>query len=106
MFHALTGCDTVSYFRGCGKKTAWDVWGVYPELTPVLSILKASPEDITEESMAVLERFVVLLYGRTSSITKVNEARQQLFSKRLRELDSIPPTQAALEQHVKRAVLQ
>ena len=106
MFHALTGCDTVSYFRGRGKKTAWDVWGVYPELTPVLSILKASPEDITEESMAVLERFVVLLYDRTSSVTKVNEARQQLFSKRSRELDSIPPTRAALDQHVKRAVLQ
>ena len=25
LFHALTGCDTVSYFRGRGKKTAWDV---------------------------------------------------------------------------------
>ncbi|CAB4019733.1 Hypothetical predicted protein, partial [Paramuricea clavata] len=88
LFHALTGCDTVSYFRGRGKKTAWDVWGIFPELTPVLSALKTSPEDITEESMAVLERFVVLLYDRTSSLAKVNEARQQLFSKRSRELDT------------------
>ena len=32
MFHALTGCDTVSFFASRGKKTAWDVWGVFPSL--------------------------------------------------------------------------
>jgi len=26
MFHALTGCDTVSCFAGRGKRTAWAVW--------------------------------------------------------------------------------
>ena len=26
MFHALTSCDTVSFFAGRGKKTAWDIW--------------------------------------------------------------------------------
>jgi hypothetical protein len=82
------------------------VWGVFPELTPVLSALKTSPDDMTEESMAVMERFVVLLYDRTSSLTKVNEARQQFISKRSRELDNIPPTRAALDQHVRRAVLE
>ena len=34
MFNALTGCDTVSLFGGKGKKTAWDVWNVFPEVTP------------------------------------------------------------------------
>lgn len=106
MFHALTGCDTVSFFRGRGKKTAWDVWNVFPELTPVLKVLKELPEVITDESMAVLERFVVLLYDRTSNLVFVNEARQELFSKRSRDLDSIPPTRASLEQHARRAVLQ
>ena len=67
MFHALTGSDTVSFFRNCGKKSAWDVWNVFPELTPVLCALKASPEIITEESLAVLERFVVILYDRTNT---------------------------------------
>ena len=32
MFHALTGCDTVSSFAGHGKKTAWTIWTVLPEL--------------------------------------------------------------------------
>ena len=90
MFHALTGCDTVSFFNGRGKRTAWDVWGVFPKPTPVLRVLKASSKEITDDCMAVLERFVVLLYDRTSSLVKVNEVRQELFSKRSRNLDSIP----------------
>lgn len=106
MFHALTGSDTVSFFLNPGKKSAWDVWNVFPELTPVLCALKASLEIITEESLAVLERFVVLLYDRTTSLLKVNEARQELFCRKSREFDSIPPTEAALEQHIRRAVLQ
>jgi len=70
MFHTLTRCDTVSLFSGCGKKTEWDVWKVFPKLTPMLRALKASPTEKTEEWMAVLERFVVLLYDRTSSLMK------------------------------------
>ena len=106
MFHALTGSDTFSFFCNRGKKSAWDVWNVFPELTPVLCALRASPEIITEESLAVLERFVVLLYDRTSSLLKANKACQELFCKKSREFDSIPPTKAALEQHIRRAVLQ
>ena len=106
MFHALTGCDTVSFFSGRGKKTAWDVWKVFPELTPVLKALLMLPEDIDDTCLDVIERFVILLYDRTSSLTRVNEARQELFSRKARSLDNIPPTQASLRQHVKRAVLQ
>ena len=32
MFHSITGCDTVSFFCGRGKMTAWDVWNIFPEL--------------------------------------------------------------------------
>ena len=106
MFHTLTGSDTDSFFRNRGKKSAWDVWNVFAKLTPVLCALKASPEIIKEESLAFLERFVVLLYDRTSSLLNVNEARQELFCKKSREFDSIPPTNAALEQLIRRAVLQ
>ena len=34
IFHALTGCDTVSSF--VGKNTAWNTWNVLPKLTDVL----------------------------------------------------------------------
>lgn len=33
MFHALTGCDTVSCFHGKGTKSAWAAWNSYPEVT-------------------------------------------------------------------------
>ena len=92
MFDALTGCDTVSFFSGRGKKTAWDVWKVFPELTPVLKALLMLPVDIDDTCLDVIERFVILLYDRTSSLTRVNEARQELFSRKARSLDNIPPT--------------
>ena len=75
MSHALTGCDTASFFSGRGKKTAWDVWKVFPELTPVLKAMLMLPEDIGDTCLDVIERFVTLLYDRTSRLSKVNEVR-------------------------------
>lgn len=107
LFHALTGCDTVSFFSGRGKKTAWDTWKVFPELTPALNDLRVSPtKETIDKWMSLLERFVVLLYDRTSGVAGVNEERQELFSKKSRSIDSIPPTRAALKEHVHRAVFQ
>ena len=45
------------------------------------------------------------MYDRTSTCTDVNKARKKLFAKRS-SVQRIPPTRAALEQHVKRAVFQ
>ena len=36
MFHAITGCETVSCFGGRGKKTAWGTWTTYEDITPAL----------------------------------------------------------------------
>ena len=105
MFHALTGCGTVSFFAGRGKKSAWGLWNVFPQLTDVISALMARPEGV-EDSMAVIERFVTLLYDRTSNLMQVNDARKDLFSRKSRSLEKIPPTGAALLQHTKRAVYQ
>ena len=67
--------------------------GVFFELTATLLILSSSPEVVDNACLAVIERFVVLLYDRTSNLTKVNEARQDLFSKKSRTLKKKPPTQ-------------
>ena len=64
-----------------------------------------NPENIHTE-MPVLERFVVLLYHKTSSKLEVNESRFQLFLAMNRQIDNIPPTAASLVEHTKRAVLQ
>ena len=33
VFHAFTGCDSMSFFGGGGKKTAWETWKVSSEVT-------------------------------------------------------------------------
>lgn len=79
MFHALTGCDTVSSFAGHGKKTAWAVWKVFPELTNALLKLSSAPSYVPEDVMSTLEKFVILIYDRTSSCTYIDKARKKLF---------------------------
>ena len=51
MFHALTGCDTVSSFVGHGKRTAWSTWNPLPQLTDALLQLSCTPSDIPVEAM-------------------------------------------------------
>ena len=106
VFHAFTGCDTVSAFAGRGKKTAWATWKSFSEVTSAFNELLSMPSEVSEGSMLLLERFVVLMYDRTSESMEVNEARKQLFSQKSRTLDNIPPTQAALKQHIKRTCYQ
>ena len=52
---------------------------------------------ITEDIILERERFVVLVYCRTSDDMHVNTARMTLFSQMSRNFENIPPTQAALD---------
>ena len=63
-------------------------------------------DNISDLSLSLLERFVVLLYDRTSDLLMVNDARKRLFTQKSRSLENIPPTQGALKQHIKRASYQ
>ena len=105
MFHSLTGCDTVSSFVGRGKKTAWSVWNAMPQLTDAILTVSSAPSEMEEDVLRTIERFIILLYDRTSKCTDINKARKKLFAKKT-EVKHIPPTRAALEQHAKRAIYQ
>lgn len=52
----------------------------------------------------LLEQFVVIMYDRSSTICKVDEARLDLFARQQRTYSAIPPTKAALLEHVKRVL--
>jgi len=106
VFHALTGCYTVSSFSSRGKKSAFETWSVFPEVTSAFLDLIRNPSSISSQTMSQLERFVVLLYNRTSEHTSVKLCRKDLFSHHSRSMESIPPTLNALEQHVRRAMHQ
>ena len=92
MFHAFTGCDTVSSFASRGKKTAWETWMAYEEATETFLALTNAPQELDDESFAVLARYTILLYDRTSNMDRIDEARQYMFTKRGRSMDTIPPT--------------
>lgn len=105
-FHAFTGCDTVSSFLGKGKKTAMVTWNNFPDVTEALLALTIHPSEINPQLICILQRFVVLLYDSASTKTTVNEARKQMFIQKGRQFDNIPPTEAALLEHVKRTAFQ
>ena len=106
MFHAYTGCDTVSSFGNVGKKTAWDTWKMFGGVTETCLALSKGPHTLDEDHTAILERFTILLYDRTNTLSNIDEARKRLFTKKGRTMYTIPPTRGALHQHTKRAVYQ
>ena len=82
-----------------------------------LVVCQSLPEDILTKINAIIIfgvapppplslSLVVLLYDRTSVKTVINDACKQLFVKKGRQFDTIPPTRAALLEHSKRPVLQ
>ena len=106
MFHSFTGCDTVSSFHGKGKMSAWETWSRFPVLTPVFAALSSPVPEVASDMMAVIEWFVVLLYDRMSGYVLVNQARKEMFTKKGRNIELIPPSQSALMEHTKRAAFQ
>ena len=78
----------------------------YPSVTGAFMELAATPINVSEECISHLERFVVLLYDRSSTKVHVNDARKQLFVQKGRVFDAIPPTKASLLAHTKRTAYQ
>ena len=93
-FHALTGCDSTSHFSGHGKKPTWSVYASQPKLLDSFT-------DDTTYAFADAERFVVKVYCPSSSLTRVNDLRAELFH-RITNPEKLPQTQDALVQHLKR----
>ena len=109
VFHAYSGCDTTSSFNGKAKKSAWQAWQSFEEVTKTLEFLADHPFqqlELNDEPFKKLERLTVVLYDKTSALNSVNEARKKLFCEDNRAMDKLPPTQDALLQHVRRAVFQ
>ena len=83
-------------------------WTNILDLIDALVALTHNPDLFHLESvhMQRLERFDIVMYSKGCSAQTINTARQQLFSTRSKQLENIPPNQASLYRHVKRALLQ
>ena len=107
--HSLTGCDTTSAFKGLGKKKGYDIFNSYPAAVTAFGSFFINPfQNLTEEmeEFKTIQRFIILMYSKTSDHFRVNDARLELFFQKTRNLDSIPPTENALLEHCKRAIYQ
>ena len=54
----------------------------------------------------MLQRFVVCLFIKPSSLERVNDARKEIFCHKNQNMEYLPPTKNALLQHVKRCIYQ
>ena len=105
-FHALSGCDNVSGFKGKGKKSFYQTWSVFPEITETFVRLSQFPVCLEEKDIQILEKIIALLYDKSSTTESVDTTRKLLFMHKNTQFDFLPPTFAALKQHISRAVYQ
>ena len=103
----ISGVTPFHLFNTRGKKTAWDIGKVFEEVTPIFLALSTGPMEVTCDHVALKNNSQYCYnYYHTSSKVNIDEARQELFTMKGRAMDAIPPTRAALLQHIKRAVYQ
>lgn len=96
VFHAFSGCDQTSAFCFKGKKSAWQAWTAWQDLTETLVYLACHPfEQLYLDSIHFqrLERFTVIMYDKTSPSNSINETRMDLFCHRSCVMERLPPTQ-------------
>ena len=109
MLHAISGCDTTSAFWGKGKKSFWQAWMAFEEVTDTFVYLAShpfEPLDSNCEKFRKIERLIVLVYDKTSTSLSINQTRRELFCLKNVTMERMPPTQNALLQHTKRAFYQ
>lgn len=102
--HAITGCDTVSYLFGKGKTSAVSTMLKHDVDLEVLGEQGATLCDVIKAG----RKFVSLLYKENHTHVSMNQLRYIIFvSKRdTPKIKSLPPTDLALDEHIKRAHLQ
>jgi hypothetical protein len=76
---------------------------VCDEVSKIFSKLSEHPSAVDDSDLKASKKFVVLMYDRSSEVTTVNEARFDLFARKQKHYDLIPPIQAALKERAKRA---
>ena len=95
-YHSFSGCDTTSQFCGKAKKSTWEAWKSYPRVTSTFGSVMENPFQllkINSPMFETLERFTCILYDKTTSISQVNDLRQELFTRKPKLIETIPPTQ-------------
>ena len=106
-FYAFTHDATLCLLSvGKGNKSAGQTWNVCKEISTTFTKLIQCVTALDNADLQSYEKFVVVMYDRSSADTSVNDSRRDLFARKQRPYDAIPPTQSALKLHSKRAAYQ
>ena len=113
--HSMTGCDTTSAFVRKGKIRPFKLAKSQQKFANAFAAL-GDEVDISESVKKILEEFVCHLYGdvKETSINKLRykKARQKFTAAQFlsscegTDMTLLPPSQAALTMHIKRANYQ
>ena len=101
--HALSGADITGSFTGKGKATWWKVFKEADEETitaPANPRKRAQP---TTDILSDIDKLVRQVYVPNTTINSVKELTWWLFRKKQAQSETLPPTQEALRQGIKRA---
>ncbi|KAK3881915.1 hypothetical protein Pcinc_009179 [Petrolisthes cinctipes] len=103
MFHAFSGCDTNSAAGGKGKKSSWQAWQGYEDVTETFVYLQLL--DAADEHFKKVE-IDCHIVRQNQPIEFSQRLRRELCCQKNRTMDKLPPTMDAILQHVRRSVRQ
>lgn len=114
-FHAVSGCDTTSYFKGVGKKTPWKFFLENNlTFTNALTALGSTRIPLSPAVIEDLEAFICRCYqSRSTASAQVsrtaNGLRVKVFDRpntKLTTDQEFPPTRDCVQCHIARAHFQ
>ena len=92
-FHAIAGCDTVSYFAGHSKKTSWKTFTEHQRL-----LRNLENGDLDYSTVRSVKTFICGISSVTDA-ENCNKAHATMFS-RCRSPEALPPTSDAVRWHI------
>ena len=93
----------MSAIEGHGKKTAFKTWKKKPNICKTFAKLSKPAASIEYEDFKKLEGFVVTMFCPSLEMDSLDEARKALVFEKGFHSQQLPPTSAALKQHILRA---
>lgn len=75
-------CDTTSAFRGKGKKSAWQAWQAYEEVTETFTFHPFQHLHSDSGHFQSIERLTVILYDKTSPLNPLMKQEKSSFAAR------------------------
>ena len=84
VFHAYSGCDTTSTFKGKSKKSAWQAWQAFKGVTDTFIHLASHPFEtlnVDSESLQKIERLTVIVYDNQCNQFSERDMKKSPLSK-------------------------